>query len=484
MVSTHINVLGWAAAVLAAFMLLPAALSFSVGDPLVGAAFLTGAGLTLFFGGIGVIATRGTEQRVDLRASFLAATLLWILIPALAAIPFVLSGVFASFTDAYFEALSGFTTNGASILRDLESVPQGILLWRALLQWLGGFAIILFAVALLSFGGIGGMNLFSSTMPRGDRETTFGRVKQVARYLGWIYVGLTALCILALVVVGMTPFDATAHALSTVSTGGFSTRAAGISSFDSIGVDIVLMVFMIAGALNFTTIWALTRGRHDTVWKDVEAHYLLAIIVSAAAIIAGTLIIGHGVAFGAAVRPALFDVVSSLTTTGFAAADGATTGDLPVIVPVMLMGLMLIGGATGSTAGGMRLMRLVVFFKLAGRELSRLSYPHGVVRLRYAGQIIDEPTLRSVWGQLMMFLSFLALAALVFGLLGFDLQSTLALAATTLSTTGAGLSITAPHLSYPEFSDATKWALSATMVFGRLELLVVLVLFTRAYWRN
>jgi len=484
MVSTHINVLGWAAAVLAAFMLLPAALSFSIAEPEIGAAFLTGAGLTLFIGGTGVIATRGTENRVDLRAGFMAATLLWTLIPALASIPFLLSGVFASFTDAYFEALSGFSTNGASIISDLESMPQGILLWRALLQWLGGFAVILFAVALLSFGGIGGMNLFATTMPRGDRETLFGRAKQVARALWWIYVGLTALCILALVVVGMTPFDATTHALSTISTGGFSTKNDGIAAFDNIGVEIVVMLFMIIGALNFAILWALARGRHVAVWKDVETHYLLTIVVSATAIIAGTLIVAHNFSFGGALRPAIFDVVSALTTTGFAAGSDVTAGVLPVIVPVMLMGLMLIGGATGSTAGGMRLMRLVVFFKLAGRELSRLSYPHGVVRLRYAGQIIDEPTLRSVWGQLMMFLSFLALAALVFGILGFDLQSALALAATNLSTAGAGLSLTAPGLSYPDFSNATKWALNATMIFGRLELIVVLVLFTRAYWRK
>ena len=483
MVSTHINVLGWAAAILAAFMLLPAGLSFSVGEPLVGAAFLTGSGLTMFFGGIGVAATRGTERQVNIRAGFMAATLLWVIIPALASLPFMLSGVFASFTDAYFEALSGFTTNGASILSDLDSVPQGILLWRALLQWLGGFAIILFAVALLSFGGIGGMNLFSSPMPRGDRDTLFGRAKQVGRHLWWIYLSLTALCILALIVVGMSPFDATAHALSTISTGGFSTRTAGVLAFESIGVEIVLMVFMIAGALIFAILWAMTRGQKNAIWKDIETRYLLAIVASATAVISGTLVATQDFAFGSALRPAVFDVVSSLTTTGYA-AGGATTDTLPVIVPVLLMGLMLIGGATGSTAGGMRLLRLVVFFKLAGRELSRLSYPHGVVPLRYAGQIIDEPTLRSVWGQLMMFLSFLALAALVFGLLGFDLQSALALSATTLSTAGAGLSMTAPFLSYPEFSNATKWALSATMIFGRLELLVVLVLFTRAYWRN
>lgn len=483
MVSTHINVLGWAAAILAAFMLLPAALSFSVGEPLVGAAFLSGSALTMFFGGIGVAATRGTERQVDIRAGFMSATLLWLIIPALASFPFMLSGVFSSFTDAYFEALSGFTTNGASILSDLDSVPQGILLWRALLQWLGGFAIILFAVALLSFGGIGGMNLFSSPMPRGDRDTLFGRAKQVGRHLWWIYLSLTALCILALIVVGMSPFDATAHALSTISTGGFSTRTAGVLAFESIGVEIVLMVFMIAGALNFAILWAMTRGQQNAIWKDVETRYLLAIVVSATAVISVTLVVTQDFAFGRALRPAVFDVVSSLTTTGYA-AGGTTTDTLPVIVPVLLMGLMLIGGATGSTAGGMRLLRLVVFFKLAGRELSRLSYPHGVVRLRYAGQIIDETTLRSVWGQLMMFLSFLALAALVFGLLGFDLQSALALSATTLSTAGAGLSMTAPFLSYPEFSNATKWALSATMIFGRLELLVVLVLFTRAYWRN
>jgi trk system potassium uptake protein len=484
MVSTQINVIGWAATILAAFMLLPAALSFGVAEPSTGAAFVVGAGLTLFFGGTAVIATRGTERRIDLRGGFLTATLLWTLAPALAAIPLILSGSFGSFLDAYFEALSGFTTNGATILTDLESVPRGILLWRAILQWLGGFAIILLALALLAFGGVGGMNLFVSPMPRGDRETLLGRAQRAARSLWWIYVGLTALCIFALVVVGMTPFDATAHALSTISTGGFSTHTTGVAAFDSIGVEIVLMVFMTLGALNFTMLWSVTRGRYAPILKDGETRYFLVIAFCATAMIAGTLIVSQGLGVGTSVRTALFDVISALTTTGYGAGNGLAVAALPVIGPVALMALMLIGGATGSTTGGIRLMRLSVFFKLAGRELSRLTYPHGVVRLRYGGQIIDEPTFRSVWGQLMMFLSFLALAAVIFGVLGFDLQGALALAATTLSTTGAGLALTAPDLSYPAFSDATKWTLCAMMVIGRLDLLVVLVLFTPSYWRN
>ncbi|MDA0367009.1 MAG: TrkH family potassium uptake protein [Proteobacteria bacterium] len=484
MFTTQVNVLGWAAAILAAFMLLPAALSFGVAEDATGATFLVGSGLTLFVGGTAIIATRGTEHRIDLRGGFLTATLLWTLVPALAAIPFVLSGIFASFVDAYFEALSGFSTSGATILTDLESVPRGILLWRAILQWLGGFAIILFAVVLLSFGGVGGMNLFVSPMPRGDRDTLLGRTERAARSMWWIYVGLTGLCIFALVVVGMAPFDAAAHAFSTISTGGFSTRTVGIAAYDSVGVEIVLMIFMLVGALNFTMLWSVTRGRYGPILKDAETRYLLGIVLIASAIVVGALAAGQSLGLGSSVRTAAFDVISALTTTGYSASSSAASGALPVIVPVILIGLMLIGGATGSTAGGMRLMRLSVFFKLAGRELSRLSYPHGVVRLRYGGQIIDEPTLRSVWGQLMMFLSFLALGALVFGLLGFDLQGALALAATTLSTAGAGLALTAPELSYPAFSDATKWTIIAAMIIGRLELLVVLVLFTRAYWRS
>ncbi len=484
MFSTNISVLGWGATILAAFMTLPAAVSFGVGETQTGLAFITGAALTVFAGGTAIVATRSTAQRVDLRGGFLTATLLWVIMPAFAAIPFVLSGDFLTPTDAYFEALSGFTTNGATIMVDLESAPRGILMWRALLQWLGGFSAILLALALLSFGGIGGMNLFSSPMARGERDTLIGRTQRAARSLWWIYAGITALGILALVAVGLSPFDATTHALSSISTGGFSTQSAGIAAFANLGVEIVLIVLMVIGALNFTLVWALARGNPRALLRDSETHYLLAIIFAATALIAAGLVGLQEFGSAAGIRTALFDVVSAITTTGYSATAGAASASLPVIVPVMLMGLMLIGGATGSTAGGMRLMRLSVFFRLAGRELARLSYPHGVVRLRYAGQIIDETTLRSVWGQLMIFLSLLALASLIFGILGFDLQGALALAATTLSTGGAGLSMTAPHLAYTEFSDATKWALCAAMLFGRLELLVVLVLFTPAYWRK
>jgi trk system potassium uptake protein TrkH len=484
MFATNVNVLGWGTAALSGFMVLPAAVSFGIGETETGISFATGAALTFFAGGTAVVSTRGTEKRIDLRGGFLTASLLWTVLPAFAAIPFLLSGQFLSPLDAYFEALSGFTTNGATVLANLDQQPRGILMWRALLQWLGGFAVILLAIALLAFGGVGGMNLFNSPMARGDRETLFGRAVRTARSLWWIYAGLTALCILALVAVGLTPFDATTHALTTISTGGFSTHDIGVAAFDNFGAEIVLMVFMLIGALNFTLIWALARGRTQPLLRDIETRYLLAIVLAATAIVAGALVAIQGLSTGTSLRTAVFDVISALTTTGFSATAGAASTGLPVIVPVMLMGLMLIGGATGSTAGGMRLMRLAIFFRLAGRELSRLSYPHGVVRLRYAGQIIDESTLRNVWGQLMMFLSMLALAAVVFGLLGFDLQGALALSATTLSTAGAGLSLTAPHLAYPDFGDATKWALCAAMVIGRLELLVVLVLFTPAYWRK
>jgi len=484
MASSNISVLGWGAVLLAAFMVLPGIVSFGVGETQTGLAFITGAGLTVFAGGTAIVATRGTAERVDLRGGFLTATLLWIILPAFGAIPFALSGEFISLMDAYFEALSGFTTNGASVLANPETASRGILMWRALLQWLGGFSAILLALALLAFGGIGGMNLFNSPMARGERDTLVGRTERAARSLWWIYAGLTALCILALVAVGLSPFDAATHALSTISTGGFSTRAAGIAAFDSLGVEVVVMAFMAVGALNFTLVWALARGNPRALLRDVETHYLIAIVIAATAIVAGALIALEQFGAGAGIRIALFDVISALTTTGYSASAGTASATLPVIVPVMLMGLMLIGGASGSAAGGMRLMRLSVFFRLAGRELARLSYPHGVVRLRYGGQVIDETTLRSVWGQLMIFLSLLALSAVVFGVLGFDLQGALALAATTLSTSGAGLPLTAPHLSYAAFDDVTKWVLCAGMLFGRLELLVVLVLFTPAYWRK
>lgn len=482
--ATILSILGWGASAFAAVMVVPALFAVGYGETDLVSTFLASAGLTSFAGGALIIATRGSAGAVSKREGFLVAVLAWAAYAFFGALPFFFSGFAGSAVDAYFESLSGLTTTGATIFADVESLPASILIWRSLLQWVGGLGVIVLALALLTSAGVGGMHMFSSRMPWRDRSELQPRLRQAALSMSWVYAVLTAACGALLWAVGMPPFDAVNHALTTLSTGGFSTRDAGIAAFNDPLIEIVLMVFMIAAATNFTLHWASLYRRTPRYHRDVESGYFFAVLAVGTVLALASLIWLDDQSAGSGLRIGLFSAVSVLTTTGFSAAEGSAITGWPIVLPVILIALMLIGGSAGSTAGGIKLMRLVIIFKLAGRELARLSHPHGVVRLRYGRRPVDEETLRSVWGFLTIFMSAFAAIAISLSLLGVDLQTAVSATAATLSNTGAALPMIDDGSAYGEFSSGAKWVLSLSMILGRLELVTILVLFTPAFWNN
>ncbi len=484
--------LGWLILAFAAFLAAPLVTALVLGEAAAAGGFLAAMVLSGFAGGACVLGLRGTKRRDTTRQWFLLPVLAWTVLPALGAVPFYFAGAVANWGDAYFEAASGLTTTGFTVLTGLDGIARSVLLWRALLQWMGGFGTLVLAITLLSLLGIGGMQLFRSLMPRGEGESMFLRMRRVTVPVFRIYATLTAACGILLWVAGMPAFDALCHALSTLSTGGFSTRDGSVGAFGNPLAEIVLMVFMVAGALNFTLYWAAAR-RHRRVYRDdTEARYFLAIVLMGTVLVAAGLLADDGSAlagamavesapgFAANLRAALFGVVSAITTTGY--SSGATV-PLPMFPAMVLMGLILIGGCSGSTSGGLKLMRLSLLLSQSRRELARLAHPHGVIRLSYSDQTVTEPIMAGAWAFFVIYILSVALTTLAVAATGPELYGAMSLAAAAISNAGPAadlLGTTAPR----DLSAGAKWILCAAMAFGRLEIFAVLTLINPAYWRR
>lgn len=479
--ATVLSIVGWLLLAWAAAMVLPVLVAVNYAEASAAGAFAAAALLTGFAGGILVIATRGVGRRVSRREAFLLAVVAWVVLPAFGALPFSFTGVAPSPTDAYFEALSGLTTTGASVLGDPAALPRSILFWRALSQWIGGLGTIMLALAMLSLLGVGGMQLYRSALPRGERDTLELRLLEASRSIWWIYALLTALCAVLLWAAGMTPFDALCHALSTLSTGGFSSGAGALVPTRSPLVEAVLVVFMLAGAMNFTLLWALFHGHPRPLREDPELRYLLGVAAFAAATISAVLLLAHAGA-GESLRLGIFSAVSMLTTTGFLAEEA---GAWPSALPVLFLALMMMGGSTGSTAGGLKLMRVALMLKEGWRELGRLAYPHGVVRLHYARQAIADSDLGTVWGFIIVYLLCFVLVSLGLAWFGLDLRTALAASGAALSNTGPGIAmVTGDGAGYAAMPVGAKWLVALAMLLGRLELFTLLALLSPGFWRH
>ena len=480
--TTVISVLGYVLAGFAATMLLPALVAFGYDETDQGWAFLVSAVLTAFVGVGLIIATRGAQREASHREGYLLALLVWAVLPVFGAVPLYYNAAFPSMTGAYFEALSGLTTTGATVLSGLETIDRSILFWRGLLTWLGGFATIILAVALLSLHGIGGMQLFRSAMPRGERQALAARLGDMGRSIWWIYAGLTLICAALLWAAGLPPFDALAHAFSTLSTGGFSTHDGSVGSFDNPLAELVLIVFMAIAALNFTLHWALFNGRGADYWRDPEVRYFLALSVLGGLAIAVVL---HWQADANAidsVRTGVFNAVSMLTTTGFTTGEVSTW---PAFMLMLLLIMALIGGSSGSTAGGIKLMRFKLFLRQVGREMARLPHPHGVIRLHYDEQTVSEEALRSAWSFFMVFLICFVLVAAALSIFDLDMRTVLSATTAAFSNNGPALLVgNGGAVSYDAVPDGAKWILCAAMLLGRLELLAILVLFRGFFLRH
>ncbi len=468
-----LSTLGWALAGFALAMLIPALVAFGYGESDQAWTFLVSAGITLFAGGSLVIATRGTPRQPSQREAFALAVLVWLILPVFGALPLFYIGVVPTVTDAYFEAMSGLTTTGATVLTELHIIERSVLVWRALLQWLGGLATLMLTVVLLSFYSVGAMKLFRSAMPRGERHDLRVQLVQSLRAIFWIYMTLTGMCALALVLTGLGIFESICLAMSTLSTGGFSTRDGSLAAFSYPAMEAVLVFFMLAGAINFTFHWALFHGRGWRVYSsDPEVRYLLIVAVAGSIVVALVFVLVSELGVFEGVRTALFSTISMMTTTGFYNTHPVSW---PLFVILLLSMLALVGGCTGSTSGGMKLLRLSLLIKLVNREFNRLSHPSAVLRITYAGQHAEESPLSGILTFFCIYAVSLGFIGVALAALGMEFHHAFTAGAAALSNTGP---LTALAVSgggaYDGVGAEAKWLLCLAMLLGRLELFALL----------
>lgn len=467
---------------LAAAMLLPALLDFATHDPN-WKSFLFGSSVTLACGAGLSYATRcRLSGGLTLRQSFLLTPLAYSTLVLFAALPLYISDYAQlenNFTNAFFEAMSGLTTTGATVIVGLDKAPQGLLLWRALLQWLGGIGIIGIAIAILPALGVGGMQLFRTESS--DRsEKVMPRVREIATAITLIYVGLTVACGLLYWLAGMTAFDALAHGLTTVSTAGFSTSDSSMGNF-SPAAQWVGAVFMVAGGIPFVLYVRLLRGERDSL-RDRQARTFLAFLLVVIAGLTAWLLLSGRYGLEEALRLAAFNVVSVVTTTGYATADYSLWGNAAVGV---FFGLTFVGGCTGSTSGGIKIYRFEVMAKVLRSYLRHLIYPRGIFQRVYAGRLLPDEVVASVVVFFAFF--FICYSALTLSLMALDLDflTSASAAVATLANVGPGLGpIIGPSGNFSSLPDTAKWLLSFGMLLGRLELFTVLVLFLPQFWRG
>ncbi|SLN54691.1 TrkH family potassium uptake protein [Oceanibacterium hippocampi] len=482
-------VLGWILALFAVAIALPVPIALAEGNGVLATTFLASGMLTLFIGVAMIMATRDQEIELLRREGFLIVALAWTVLPIFGALPFYF-GIGLDPTDAYFEALSGLTTNGATIVPSVEALPKSLIFWRALMQGIGGFGTAVFAIVFAAMLGLGEQSGRLPHLSRNRHDGVGRRIGNAAESLGITFATLIGICALMLWLVGIPAFDAVAHAFSAVSTGGFSSRDLSVSAFDNPRAEAVLIVFMLAGGMNVLLHWGLMRGRIGPYFRDRELRLYLLVaglgagVAAAAIATSGLYSVPEGLRFG------IFAAVSALTTTGFVAEDpDLIVGHWPEVVPVTLFILMVIGGTTGSSAGGIRIARFNLLILQASKELARLSFPHSVRRLSVAGTLVDEGVTQAAWGYFFFYVVSLAAVGLFLTANGLDFRLAMASAASSLSSAGplkATLAGASGHgiLHYADYPDTAKWALAFAMLIGRLEFFALLSLLNPAFWRR
>ena len=424
--------------------------------------------------------TRAREGAHHLRTreGFLMVTLSWIAASAVGALPFVFSGAIPSYTDAYFETMSGFTTTGASILTAIEPLPRSILFWRSLTHWLGGMGIVVLTVAVLPFLGVGGVHLVRAESPGPTLDKIAPKITQTAKILWFIYLGLTVLETLLLMIAGMDLFDALTHTFGTLATGGFSPRNASVGAYNSGFIDWIITVFMIMAGLNFALYHKLLSGNIRDIFGNTEFKAYLAIFTGSMILIALFLLPVYG-GFGRALRYSGFQAASVITTTGYATADF----DLwPMGAKGILFFLMFVGGCSGSTGGGPKVIRIVALFKLALNEMKYMARPRGLSRVRLNGEPVKKDFLYSVAGFALLYVMCLLVVTIIVSFFGTDLTTGFTTALVTVGNIGPGFGQIGPTLNYAFYHPFVKWVLSAAMLAGRLEVYTVLILLTPSFW--
>jgi trk system potassium uptake protein TrkH len=462
---------------------LPIAWSLQIGDGAhrgfaIGAAVSAGLGVLLW------TLTRRNDNELQPRDGAFLVVVCWVLAATMATIPFLIELPQLSFTDAFFEAISGLTTTGSTVLSGLQTLPQSINIWRHALQWFGGMGIIVLAVAVLPLLGVGGMQIYKAETPGPMKEGKLTpRIAQTAKSLWLLYAGLTLICILSLRWAGLSWFESVCHAFSTMALGGFSTHDASISQFESPIVEAIMITFMMIAVLNFATHFTALRQRSFRVyWRDAEAFWVLVVIVGSCLMLGGFLY-WKGVypSFLESLRHAAFNTVSLATSSGFMSDDYA---QWPLFASLWLILLATIGSSAGSTGGGIKMIRVIILVRQAGNELLRLVHPRAVRPMQVGGQLVDQRVVLAVLG--FMLLWGLTIIVLVFAMIatGLDFISAVSVVVACVNNLGPALGVHGPAENYQALTDLQTWLMAIAMLAGRLELMTFFVIFTPAFWRK
>ncbi|MFM1876337.1 MAG: hypothetical protein RL266_2074 [Bacteroidota bacterium] len=475
-----LNVLGLLLIFNGLFMLLcmPATVIFNLQD-VVPMGFSAAA--TIGFGLMTWVLTRSSEKpNIRKREGFLIVTFGWVVMSLSGTLPYIMSGSVISFTDAFFETVSGYTTTGASIITNLDVVPKDILLWRSMTQWIGGMGIIVLAVAILPILGIGGMQLFVAESPGLKADKLAPKIRDTAKRLWLVYVGLTFAELILLKIAGMSWFDSLNHALTTMATGGFSTQNSSAAEF-SPAIQYIITFFMFLAGTSFTLTYFAVVGNFKKVLENEEFRFYTGIIIITGIAVSAVVASVSESGFEKAFRDSIFQIVSLITTTGFVSADYTSWTSF---ITMVFFILLFFGGSAGSTAGGVKIVRHIILVKNSILELKRQLHPSAIIPVRLNGRAVDPSITYNVVAFIMTYIIIFALGSVIMTMFGVDLLTAMGSVATSLGNVGPGIGNVGPVDNFAWLPAGSKWFLAVLMLVGRLELFTVLILFTPYFWRK
>lgn len=444
------------------------------------ALLLSGGFVSLFGAVLWTFTRKSLKKSLGKREGYIIVTFSWIIISLFGSLPFVISGAIPSYTDAFFETMSGFTTTGASILTDIEAVPKGLLFWRSMTHWIGGMGIIVLSLAILPILGIGGMQLFVAEVPGPAPDKIHPRIASTAKRLWGIYVLFTFVETIMLMFGGMNFFDAICHAFGTMATGGFSTQNASIANYSPY-IQYVITLFMILAGINFTLHYFALHGQFKKLWKNDEFRYFLSLIGVITVIATFSLVISRDQSIEEGFRHSIFQIVSIITTTGYVTTDYLMW---PFFLLLILFMLFFAGGCAGSTGGSIKMVRQLLLVKNSYLELKRLIHPQAIIPVRYNGKPVSQDIIFNVLAFFLIYMLIFSIGSVFMSVLGLDFETSIGSVAATIGNIGPGLGDVGPVNNYADIPGAGKWFLSFLMLLGRLELFTVLILLSPAFWKR
>jgi trk system potassium uptake protein TrkH len=443
--------------------------------------FIGASIITIIFGVLFFLSNLNHDKKLNLQQAFLLTALSWLSIAIFGSLPFIFSNLELSITDSFFESMSGITTTGSTIILNLEVAPKSILLWRAMLQWLGGIGIIVMAITLMPIMNVGGMQLFKISS-NDSSEKILPKSKEVALRLIYVYLALTTLCATTYKIFGMSMFDSITHSMTTIATGGFSNYNESIGHFNSLSIEISSMIFIILGSLPFIAYIKFLNGNKQIFFTDVQIKSFIKIILFSVIILSVYLLFQNKNLTETNIRVVSFNVISILTGTGYVTGEFDGWGNFPLI---FFLTLMFIGGCAGSTTCGIKIFRIQILYIFISNQLKKVIYPNGIFLIKYDKNTIDDKFMASIISFIFLYLVIFFLITAFLSLSGLDFVTSISGAATSISNVGPGLGSTiGPNGNFANLPQVSKWILSLGMILGRLELFAILVLFLPSFWRN